>query len=228
MSGFVAVHRSLWGHPLFEDGVMTEREAWIWMLSRAAWKDTRHRVGTATLCVPRGAFMTTLRELQRVFKWKSDTRVRTFLLTLETEGMIERKAVGKGNAQKTQINICNYEQYQGGERTRNAEITHGERTNNAVKEQGNKETRKQPVTALPCPNDVPADLWADFMAVRKAHKAPVTANALDGLRREAEKAGWTLKDAVHLCVTNGWRSFQAHYVKDRVAATALRAGGVGI
>jgi biotin operon repressor len=59
-------------------------------------------------------------------------------------------------------------------------------------------------------DDVPADLWADWLQVRRAKRAGlVTLTALTGMRREADKAGIPLADAVRICVERGWIGFNA-------------------
>lgn len=68
--------------------------------------------------------------------------------------------------------------------------------------------------ALPCPDDVQPDTWADYLAVRKAKKAPMTATALEGVQREADKAGMTLQQALALCCARGWAGFRADWVAD--------------
>lgn len=62
------------------------------------------------------------------------------------------------------------------------------------------------------PESVSEVIWADFLKVRKAHKAPVTITALEGIVREAEKAGWALEDAIRECVDRNWRSFKSDWV----------------
>ena len=133
MSGWVRIERDVFGHDFFAKEPMSEREAWLWMIAKAAYADTRHRVGADMLDVPRGSFMTTLRELQGVFMWRSDSRVRGFLKRLEAERMVERTTRGPTNAPKTHITICNYDEYQAGERTENAPGTHRERTDERTK-----------------------------------------------------------------------------------------------
>ena len=132
MSGWFLVARGVFDHPMFLPEPMTEREAWLWLIARAAWKDTQHRVGGDVVPVPRGSLFCTLRELQAAWGWRSDTRVRAFLGRLENERMIQRET----NAGKTQITICNYSRYQVSEREENAEKTHEERTENALKKEG--------------------------------------------------------------------------------------------
>lgn len=54
---------------------------------------------------------------------------------------------------------------------------------------------------------------ADFLQIRKAKKAPLTLTALDGIKREAEKAGTDLAGAVAVCCVRGWQSFRAEWVQ---------------
>ena len=75
--------------------------------------------------------------------------------------------------------------------------------------------------AVVCPDGVPADLWSDFCQHRKTVKASITQTALDGIEREAKKAGWSLEDALRECVLRGWRGFKADWVKDKQSDKVL-------
>jgi uncharacterized protein YdaU (DUF1376 family) len=75
--------------------------------------------------------------------------------------------------------------------------------------------------AVVCPDGVPADLWSDFCQHRKTVKANITQTALDGIEREAKKAGWSLEDALRECVLRGWRGFKADWVKDKQSDKVL-------
>lgn len=180
MSGFISIERDIWDHPLFANGEMTEREAFMWMIARAAWADTRHKVGSELVEVKRGSFVTTLRELQGVFMWKSDKRVRTFLKSLENNDMIGRTTVGTANAPKTHVTICNYEVYQSGGRTKDAPKTHDGRTTDAVKEQGNNKTTEE---------EANASLSADPTFPDLAHVDEIAVAVAD-YNRAAAQAGW--------------------------------------
>ena len=48
--------------------------------------------------------------------------------------------------------------------------------------------------------------------MRKAKKAPITQRAIDGIAAEAEKAGWSLEQALIECVMRGWQAFKADWV----------------
>jgi hypothetical protein len=43
----------------------------------------------------------------------------------------------------------------------------------------------------------------------------VTQTVIDGIQREATKAGWMLESALAECVIRGWQSFKADWVKDK-------------
>lgn len=59
---------------------------------------------------------------------------------------------------------------------------------------------------------VPDQLIHDFAAVRKAKRAPITATAVAGIKREATKAGLTLEQALTICVERNWQGFNAQWV----------------
>ena len=96
MTGWVAIDRGIFEHTFFSREPMSEREAWVWIITRAAWQDTRHRVGSVIVDVPRGSFMATLREMQHAWMWGSDKRVRLFLGRLKNDGMIGLKTDASG------------------------------------------------------------------------------------------------------------------------------------
>ena len=179
MSGFFTIQRDLFNHEIFATEPMSEREAFMWMISRASWSDTRHRVGAEMVDVPRGSFMVTLRELQSKFMWKSDKRVRNFLAMLEGENMIERAVRGQRNAPKTHVTICNYNKYQTPERTEDAPKTHQRRTKDAVKNKNNKTTTVTNVTKRDeiieiLTRSVSLEMAVNFYEFREELKKPMT------------------------------------------------------
>ena len=84
-----------------------------------------------------------------------------------------------------------------------------------------KETKKK-ATGVACPDFVDAQVWVDFLSIRKAKKAPMTETALKGIEREAKKAGWSLEKAISECVTRGWQSFKADWVKEKLSVSEQR------
>lgn len=62
------------------------------------------------------------------------------------------------------------------------------------------------------PPDVAEGHWRDWLAVRKAKRGgPVTETALDGVRREALKAGISLDEAVRISAARSWIGFRADW-----------------
>jgi uncharacterized protein YdaU (DUF1376 family) len=62
------------------------------------------------------------------------------------------------------------------------------------------------------PDGVSPATWSDFLVIRKAKKAPVTAAAIAGIEREARKAHWSLEKALVECCARGWAGFKAEWV----------------
>lgn len=53
----------------------------------------------------------------------------------------------------------------------------------------------------------------DWIVHRKAVKASPTETAINGIVREARKAGISLQDALEMCCQRGWRGFKAEWSK---------------
>lgn len=82
-----------------------------------------------------------------------------------------------------------------------------------IKEPIKKEKRAPDVAQI---SGVTAELLNDFMTVRKAKKAgALTATAVTGLEREAQKAGLTNAEAVTYCIEANWQSFNAGWHSKR-------------
>lgn len=73
---------------------------------------------------------------------------------------------------------------------------------------------KKAKTNVTKPDDVSADLWADFLAHRKQKKAIVSERVINTIRNEAKIAGWTLEEALDEVILRDWRGFKADWVKD--------------
>lgn len=69
------------------------------------------------------------------------------------------------------------------------------------------------------PNGVSEQVWNDFIALRKAKRAPLSATALATIAKEAEKAAMHIEEALTECVTRGWQSFKAEWIKPKSAFT---------
>jgi hypothetical protein len=68
------------------------------------------------------------------------------------------------------------------------------------------------------PVGVSPSVFKDYLAVRKAKKSPLTPTALEGLKREAEKAKMSLQDVMQICCERNWVGFKAEWAsKDSVS-----------
>lgn len=105
--GVFAVARNIFEHELFDDEPFTQREAWLWLIREAAWKERRVRVGKKLCAVKRGQLATSMRFMADKWQW-SEAKVRRFLKKLKSDAMVEVVS----DALATQITICNYDEYQ--------------------------------------------------------------------------------------------------------------------
>jgi len=113
-NGFFTVHRAVWNHDLFKDDkqAFSRREAWIWLISEAAWKPTRRRVKNRPYELERGQLVASFRGLAKLWMW-SEGKVRRYFDSLIFEAMVEVKS----DECATHITICKYNEYQVQRRT---------------------------------------------------------------------------------------------------------------
>jgi hypothetical protein len=106
--GVFAVDRGIWEHPMFHSrDPFSRREAWMWLISEAAWKPRRYRAGSIVVQLERGQLAHSLRYLADCWGW-SVKRVRGLIDDLTQEHMIAT-ATDTG---VTVITICKYAEYQ--------------------------------------------------------------------------------------------------------------------
>jgi hypothetical protein len=67
--------------------------------------------------------------------------------------------------------------------------------------------------------DINPQIATDFIALRKAKKSPLTETAVNGIKREAAKVGYTLEQALTVCCERNWAGFKAEWItKDQPGA----------
>jgi hypothetical protein len=81
----------------------------------------------------------------------------------------------------------------------------------------NSVSTRTPFRAPKSPPTKPADIsdetWAAWCDLRKAKRAAVTAPVIAMLRKEADKAGWSLNSAMEECVLRNWQGFKADWLQ---------------
>ena len=91
--GTFSVARDIWDHPVLScKEPFTKREAWMWLLSAAAWKPYKHGDCGRIVSLERGEFCHSIRFLERKWDWLPG-RVERFLKTLEKYDKIGRAHV---------------------------------------------------------------------------------------------------------------------------------------
>ncbi len=73
----------------------------------------------------------------------------------------------------------------------------------------------KPINKIQAPEGVSSEVWDSFLEQRKKVRAVVTEVVIKSIRSEAEKAGWTLEQALIEITARGWRGFKADWVKDK-------------
>jgi len=87
--------------------------------------------------------------------------------------------------------------------------------NNKQETINNKQETKNTATVVAPPDGVSSEVWSEFVKQRKMKKAQITGLVLMGIQREADKAGFTLENALKEVVLRGWTSFKAEWVAEK-------------
>jgi uncharacterized protein YdaU (DUF1376 family) len=90
----------------------------------------------------------------------------------------------------------------------------GNATHNTEHITQNTEHKKK-ATVVACPLDVSEQVWQDWLALRKAKKASVTATVVDGARKEANKLGWPLEKFLAEWCTRGSQGLKAEWIAEK-------------
>jgi hypothetical protein len=105
--GYICLSRGALDHEFFRRKEYSEFEAWVWLLTEAAWKPRSRRVGEFVVQLNRGQLVASVRHLAEVWGW-SKGRVERFVNRLKTETMVGTLS----ETGITVITICNYDKYQ--------------------------------------------------------------------------------------------------------------------
>lgn len=78
---------------------------------------------------------------------------------------------------------------------------------------GDAPRKRSAAPAVERPSEVAEQTWADWLALRKAKKAPVTETVVQGARDEASKAGMQLDAFLQVWCMRGSQGLQADWIK---------------
>lgn len=85
-----------------------------------------------------------------------------------------------------------------------------------------KEKKRSDAVLIEKPDDVAQDVWDSWLVVRKSKNAKLTTVAMAAVKREADKAGWTLEAAIRECAERNWQTFRASWLSDKAQAFQSR------
>lgn len=105
--GWYSMHRGWMDHPVFKNAPFSEREAWEWLISEAAYKEKIIEVAGSPLHLKRGQLCYSIRFMANNWGW-DDSRVHRLLAKFKKWEMIETDC----EAGQTLITICNYDENQ--------------------------------------------------------------------------------------------------------------------
>lgn len=108
-SRWIAVCVDTFDHELFEGEVFSRRDAWLWLIANAAWKDRRVNHKGKMIDLKRGQALAGRAFLAETWGW-GEKQVRNFLEQLSAENMIE-KGQSSGHWANV-VTVCNYDAYQ--------------------------------------------------------------------------------------------------------------------
>jgi uncharacterized protein YdaU (DUF1376 family) len=80
------------------------------------------------------------------------------------------------------------------------------------------------VSSVEKPDEIPAQVWSDWLQIRKAKRLPLTKTAWDAMLLEAEKVGYSAEEMVRCCVERGWASFKAQWLINEKEKNERAAG----
>lgn len=217
--GYIRIYRATLNHPLFA-GRPDRLGAWVWLLSRVAWKDTRQDVLGQTVVIKRGQASVSFREMSEAWGW-SISAVQRFVTRLKTDTMIDT-ATDTG---RMIITICNYDKYQSDQTETDTPTDTPTDTrpirDRYTKEEGKKERRKKEKSAPDAfqvlTRAVSDDLAREFLAYRKAKRAPLTRRAAEGVIRNLtaiqRQHGRTVTDWLEYVMQRGWQTAELDWIK---------------
>lgn len=86
-------------------------------------------------------------------------------------------------------------------------------TGTGTTQQDKPVVKKRRAAAPDAPVDVDAQVWSDWLALRRSKRAPVTQTVLDGARAEAAKAGMSFDAFLRVWCRRGTHGLEADWLK---------------
>lgn len=234
MSGWIKLHRSIQDHFIYDFSEPDKALAWVDILLSACFQDSKVKIKSTLFTVKKGQWLVSQVTLQK--RWRmSQNKVKRLLLMLKKEGMIDFEA----NELATIITICNYDDFQDGERAneraneRAGERATDEQANDILRSKEDKEVKnikdlvdsgesqvtknkaaKLDFSAWPQQPD--PEILKAWLAMRKRVKASCSQLAINTIGDELHKAvanGFSVDYCLMQAEASGWKGFKSAWVK---------------
>ena len=86
------------------------------------------------------------------------------------------------------------------------------------------EKKKTVATKVARPESVSAQVWEDWLSIRRAKKLPLTDTAWTQILAEIEKSGHSVDVVIKECCLRGWAAFKVAWLKENpISATPAQA-----
>jgi hypothetical protein len=227
--GVFAVARAIWDDGDFADEPYTERQAFLWLLSAAAWKGgTKIQWKSGRRCtsitLKRAEFCFSERFLAEKWRW-SRSKVTRFLDRLRQRGIIEatnRTANGAQTEPQMRVYLIrNYNKYQTvgmPDRTANEPQTDSQPNRRRNRETGRTESPSGDSVKRTARSELETVLdkaHAKAVLEHRSHmRKPLTPHAATLLARKFERCH-DPNEAADVMVSNGWQGFEPEWMQNR-------------
>jgi hypothetical protein len=109
--GVYGVARSVWDCEAFMRQKFTQREAWLWLVGAAVWKQTKVNIEGRWVTLERSEFCYSSRFLAKKWRWKKDAVLR-FMKHLKNEAMIRARERASDRDSIPVYSVCKYNEFQ--------------------------------------------------------------------------------------------------------------------
>lgn len=212
--GVFAVARDIWDHPVLtsDSEPFSKREAWMWLVSAAAWKPIKIGWRGSVVDLKRGEFCFALTFLAKRWRW-AKTNVSRFLARLKTADMITLQNRTDERDDTCVYSINNYNKFQvvglpkrTDVGTESGPIPDRHRTQEETFKHSNIQTekKKEVVAPVALPAWMPLETWDSFLGTRKkvtAHASKLLVSQLEKLK----EGGDDPKEVLEQSIMNGWK-----------------------
>ena len=197
--GWIAIHRKFMESAIYKDSQAVH--LWLHLLLKANHQGNQFIQGLKVYEVKRGEILTGRKALSSE-TGINESKIQRLLKLFEKCHMIEQQT----NNVNRLISILKYDNYQTSEQQMNNKRTTNEQqvnTNNNVNNKNNENNKRK--ENFPIPDFIDAELWNDFLEIRKKQKAVNSDRALKSLIKILSQNPTEANAMIEQSVVNSWK-----------------------